>query len=405
MPRIIARCVRGLEWVSAEEADARLGASRIVLGQRDVTFDVPGLNDDLLRLSTVDDVLLAVDGFSGVDHTKAALDELARQLAAVEFRRAVDQLRLLREVPAHPTFDVVVALTGKRNYNRYAVEDVAGDVISPLIEARYVSRNPQRGDGDGESAGDAAAPRPGPAPCDLTVRLFLSEQDVQVALRLPARPPHRRAWKQLTGPGTLHPPLAAALVRIAGVQQGETVADPFCGDGTIAIEAALAGAGAEPGSRILATDLDLERLVNAGLNAEAAGVADALHLVRADVGRPAWRPGSVDAVITNPPWNRSVGAAGSIEYGMEAFWDALHDGLSDRGRVCLVADAELDVREQARYHGFDIALAQTVRLAGRLSVVLLASPPSVRQRAWLPGGLAQWRANAVADDIVSAEGF
>ncbi|HEY3867290.1 MAG TPA: methyltransferase [Actinocrinis sp.] len=395
MPRIVGRCVRGLEWVSAEEADARKVASGIVLGQREVAFDVPGLNDDLLGLRTVDDVMLALDGFGGVDHTKAALDELAQGLAQMRFRRAVEQLRLVRALPARPTLDVVAALTGKRNYNRYAVEDVAGEIIGPQIGARYVSRNPLR------DAGAQGAPAPGP--CDLTVRLFLSGQDVQVALRLPARPPHRREWKQLTGPGTLHPPLAAALVRIAGVQKGETVADPFCGDGTIAIEAALS-AGPGAGGRILAADLDPERLVNAGLNAEAAGVASALSLVRADAGRAAWRPGSLDAIITNPPWNRSVGAQGSVQEGMDAFWDALRDGLSERGRVCLVADAELDVREQARRHGFDIALAQTVRLAGRLSVVLLASPPGAR-RAWLPQGLAQWRANAVADGVVSAQGF
>lgn len=401
MPRIVARCVRGLEWVSAEEADAWLGARAIVLGQREVAFDVPAhsadsYGDDLLGLRTVDDVLLALDGFSGVDHTKAALGELAQQLAGVRFRRAVEQVGLLRDLPAHPTLDVVAALTGKRTYNRYAVEDAAGEVIGPLIGARYLSRNPLRGDG----ASDA----PAPGPCDLTVRLFLSGQDVRVALRLPARPAHRREWKQLTGPGTLHPPLAAALVRIADVQKGETVADPFCGDGTIAIEAALSG-GPGAGGRILAADLDPERLVNADLNAEAAGVASALRLVQADAGRAVWRPGSLDAVITNPPWNRSVGAAGSVEESMDAFWDALRSALSGQGRVCLVADAELDVPQQARHHGFDIALAQTVRLAGRLSVVLLASPPGARQRAWLPQGLAQWRANAVADGVVSAEGF
>lgn len=417
--RITARCVRGLEWLLAAEV-AQVGdgaAGRITFAERQVTFEAAEIDAGWLDLRTADDVLLDLGTLRGIDHTRAAVAELARRLTRIDFAAGLDLVRRARaqrfdglafdDVP----FDVVASLLGRRNYNRFAVEDAAGAVVAKAVGARYISRNP---------AGAADRGASETAQSEFTVRLSLSGDTVDVSLRLSRRPLHRRPWKLDTGPGTLHPPLAAALVRIGGgdaVNAGSTtgdapnggattggsvnaVFDPFCGDGTIVIEAAHTFRGA----RIVGADLDAARLSNAQANAARAGVAEQIRFVRADAGRPVWTDGGFDLIVTNPPWNRAVGAAGTLADKLDPFWRAVPDALAPHGRICTVAEAELDVPAQLRRAGYAIALAQSIRIAGRVSQVILATPPRAAETR-MPAALEHWRERAIKAGIVSDTGF
>ncbi|WP_369174801.1 hypothetical protein AB5J49_45920 [Streptomyces sp. R28] len=51
-------------------------------------------------------------------------------------------------------------------------------------------------------------------------------------LRLGRRPAHRRAYRNATIAGTLHPPVAAAMAQAAELRPGQRVLDPCCGAGT-----------------------------------------------------------------------------------------------------------------------------------------------------------------------------
>jgi tRNA (guanine6-N2)-methyltransferase len=392
--RLTARCVRGLEWVLAAEVAERDDTGEVRLSERQVFFESSAPNPDLLGLSTADDLLLDLGALRGIDHTRAALGELADELGGIDFDAALVQLEDMRPLPAKLSFDVVASLLGRRNYNRFAVEDAAGAAIEDTLGARYVSRNPDAG---GDAAGDTAE-------TDVTVRLSLRDDTVEVALRVPHKPLHRRPWKLDTGPGTLHPPLAAALARIGGTAvpvnsdaanrdsaaTGPIIAaiDPFCGDGTIAVETALAF----PGATVLAADLDAGRLGNARANAERAETSARIHFVRADAGVAAWDEGRFDLVVTNPPWNRVVGAAGSLADSLylDPFWQRLSAALGPGGRICTVAEVELGVPGLLRGVGYSVALAQTIRLAGRISHVVLATPPGFAEVA-LPPALSRWR--------------
>ena len=88
-----------------------------------------------------------------------------------------------------------------------------------------------------------------------------------------------------TGAGTLHPPTGCGVVRLAAPPPDGTVLDPFAGDGTIPIEAAVA----YPALRVLAADLDPTRLRNAQRNAGRARAAIALF--EADAAAPPLRHG------------------------------------------------------------------------------------------------------------------
>jgi tRNA (guanine6-N2)-methyltransferase len=176
------------------------------------------------------------------------------------------------------------------------------------------------------------------------------------------------------------------LARIAEPAPGELVLDPFCGDGTVAIEAALA----YPEAHVTGTDIDPTRLANAAANAGRAGVS--LDLAVADAGGAGHH--DADAVLTNPPWNLAVDAAGTLAGSLDPFWRA----LPTRGRLCAVTDADLAAPVALERLGIPIALATRVRLAGRISHVLLAG-------GGLPAGLAGWRRRAIAAGVVTEEGF
>jgi tRNA (guanine6-N2)-methyltransferase len=370
--RLLARCVHGLEWVCADEIGRLPAAGRIRFARREVTFAVPSLDSSLLALPTADDVFLLVGTAAAT--APEAIAEVVRDLAWTD---RTDDVRGLREVPAAPALDVVAVVEGHR-FGRFAVEHAVGPALAARLGGSYLRRT-------------AAGREPGEP--DLTVRVAVRDGQVTAAVRLGARPLHRRHWKHDTGPGTLHPPLAAALARLAAPSVGR-VLDPFCGDGTIAVETALA----YPGATVVGRDLDATRLANAARNAERAGVAPALE--RADAGAAV--PGTFDAVVTNPPWNLAVDAAGTLRRGLGPFWRRLPALLGPEGRFVAVADAGLDAPSALVAEGCVLGVVATVRLSGRISHVVLAS----RGRRPEPTGrLGAWRARAIAAGVVTAEGF
>ena len=381
---LIARSVRGLEWMAADEINVRLPeVSRITLANREIIFDLPVLSPTVLDLRLVDDLFIDVGTVTGVGKTGDVPQAVAGQASALDWAAAVGQLKAVRELPSQPQFDVVASLEGRRNFNRFDLENAIGAELRPLLGSAYLTRS-----AEGRQAGEP----------ELTVRVFVRDTEARLTLRVAARPLHRRPYKQDTGPGTLHPPVAAALARLAWPADGETVADPFCGDGTIAIETALA----YPGSRVLAGDIDPGRLGNARCNAVRAGVT--LTFAQADAGRLPWPAGEADVVVTNPPWNIAVAAGGTLRSSLDRFWRRLPGLLSQRGRVALIADVDLGAPERLRRIGYQLTLATQIRVAGRVSHLVLCAPDG-RDRPRLPAGLARWRRRALAEGVITDEGF
>lgn len=60
---------------------------------------------------------------------------------------------------------------------------------------------------------------------------------------------HKRGYRTLSGPSPLKETLAAALVQLSYWNRDRPLLDPFCGTGTIPIEAALVGRNIAPGVR------------------------------------------------------------------------------------------------------------------------------------------------------------
>ncbi|GHC08259.1 TRM11 family SAM-dependent methyltransferase [Cerasicoccus arenae] len=108
-------------------------------------------------------------------------------------------------------------------------------------------------------------------------------------------------------PAASHPPLAATIVRLANIQDGQVVWDPFCGTGSELVEARLSANL----SQCLGTDISPEALEIAKGNwAQAGFSADQATWIESDfrdsVSKGVIPTGQVDAIISNPPMGRRV---------------------------------------------------------------------------------------------------
>ncbi|HXY05456.1 MAG TPA: THUMP domain-containing protein [Burkholderiaceae bacterium] len=82
---------------------------------------------------------------------------------------------------------------------------------------------------------------------DVQVLAHLTEQTVQLYIDLSGEPLFKRGWRADKGEAPLKENLAAALLRFAGWEPQQPLLDPFCGSGTILIEAASMATGRAPG--------------------------------------------------------------------------------------------------------------------------------------------------------------
>jgi putative N6-adenine-specific DNA methylase len=144
---------------------------------------------------------------------------------------------------------------------------------------------------------------------------------------------HRRGYRLGTAKAPLRETLAAAMLLASGWEAVSPLLDPFCGSGTIPIEAALLASGMPPGTyrrfafmswpgfapdiwegllskslsnlraevpKILASDRDAGAIQIAQANAERAGVAEFVDFSCRAVS--AIEPVGTGWVVTNPPY-------------------------------------------------------------------------------------------------------
>ncbi len=151
---------------------------------------------------------------------------------------------------------------------------------------------------------------------------------------------HKRGYRGLIGAAPLKETMAAAMILLSRWKPDRILMDPFCGSGTIPIEAALIGQNIAPGMNrefvseswptipktvwrearaethdlarydqkleIIGTDIDDEILRVARRNAAEAGVEDQIHFQRMDV-RDVRTKRKYGYLICNPPYGERLG--------------------------------------------------------------------------------------------------
>jgi len=180
-------------------------------------------------------------------------------------------------------------------------------------------------------------PETGPS---YSIDLALRDNVASLCIDTTGKSLHKRGYRKLVGEAPLKETLAAAMVLLSFWKPGRRLIDPFCGSGTIAVEAALIGRNMAPGSSrdfaaeswpqmpaslwkaareeakdlicpgfepgIVGTDIDEAALRLARFHAQRAGVESLIHFQQ----RPFHDLASRDEygiLIANPPYGQRLG--------------------------------------------------------------------------------------------------
>ena len=172
------------------------------------------------------------------------------------------------------------------------------------------------------------------------VRVFLMKDEVTVGLDTTGESLHKRGYRKLTAKAPIAENLAAALIMLTPWKKDRILVDPFCGSGTIPIEAAMMAAGIAPGMNrsftaenwtqiiekkdwyravdeaeslidrnaaadIQGYDVDDDMVSIARANAKLAGVEDLIHFQKRDISALSHAK-KYGFIITNPPYGERL---------------------------------------------------------------------------------------------------
>lgn len=175
---------------------------------------------------------------------------------------------------------------------------------------------------------------------DFPIRVFLMKDIVTVALDTTGESLHKRGYRKYTPKAPIAENMAAALIMLTPWHADRILVDPFCGSGTIPIEAAMMAANMAPGMNreftaenwdhlvdkklwyqageeavskinmqidtdIQGYDIDDECVGMARENAKLAGVDELIHFQRRDV-KELSHPKKYGFIITNPPYGERL---------------------------------------------------------------------------------------------------
>ncbi|MBB5911977.1 23S rRNA G2445 N2-methylase RlmL [Nocardia transvalensis] len=311
--------------------------SVLEIGHREVVFLPSG--PGALDLRVADDVFAvaatAPDPGSARESV-AALADLAAGLDAAEL------LDYRRDSGGGTGFgggvEVSASFLGRRNFSRYDIEDAVGGALARRFGVEYRSRR-------------EAVPPAGYSGWRVT----LDGSRARLLLRIADRPLHRRSYKRRTIPGTLHPPLAAAMARLAEIRSGERVLDPCCGAGTLLIEAAHLC----PDASYRGLDRDPE-----AVRAARANATGGIEVGPGDAGALSMIDASVDRVLCNPAWGGQVPPRGRLAGDPRRLWREMRRVLVPGGTaVVLIPDTT--ALASAIAAGLVPVHVQQVRVAGK----------------------------------------
>jgi len=307
----------GLESVAAAELQA-LGMMRLRVTHGGVEFE--GTWEDLgranLELRSVGRVLLRVGSFRA-----AGFDEL---------RRRASRLPWERFLAPGDALSLRVACHKSRLYH-------SGGVAERVVQAAQLRLGfaPAHAPAPGDDAEPAEVRVSEPLPRAQLVLVRLDHDQCTVSVDTSGEMLHRRGYREATGRAPLRETIAAALLLASGWDARAPLLDPFCGAGTIAIEAALLARRRAPGRErrfafmdwrsfdaagyekllaqadaraeaappppyIGASDRDAGALAAAAANAVRAGVEKDLALSQRTLSDVVPPPGP-GFVVTNPP--------------------------------------------------------------------------------------------------------
>ncbi len=175
---------------------------------------------------------------------------------------------------------------------------------------------------------------------DYPIRISIMKDIVTVGLDTTGASLHKRGYRKIASAAPLSETIAAGLIKLTPWHADRILVDPFCGSGTILIEAAMMAANIAPGlsrsftaekwknlypdntwqevreearelidtdieTDLQGYDIDPDVIKIAHNNAEIAGVASLIHFQQRDVSKLSHSK-KYGFIITNPPYGERL---------------------------------------------------------------------------------------------------
>ncbi len=305
---LIAKTFQGLEEVLAQEL-TELGADNIQIGRRMVSFT--GTKELMYRANFC--LRTAVRVLKPIKHFKAQdADDVYNAVRSIEWDEYFG-------LDATFAVDTVVFSNEFRHskFVAYKVKDAIVDYFREKTGQRPNIRisNP-----------------------DIRLNIHIAEDDCTLSLDSSGESLHLRGYRVASVEAPINEVLAAGLIKLTGWKCNTDFIDPFCGSGTILVEAALMAKNIYPGvfrkqfgfekwrdfdrdlldsiynddsaerefaHRIYGYDLNLRAVEAAAANAKSAGVADIVGVEQREF-RKFTKPANPALIVTNPPYGERI---------------------------------------------------------------------------------------------------
>lgn len=307
---LFAPCHFGLESVLKREiTDLGYEITEVVDGRVSFKGDAAAIARCNVFLRTTERVMLKVGGFKAV-----TFDELFEKTKALPWENFI---------PKDGKFWVKKASSIKSKlFSPSDIQSIVKKAIVDRLSGKYnILRFPEDGS-------------------EYPIRITILKDEVTVGLDTSGDSLHKRGYRKLTVKAPITETLAAALISLTPWKKDRILIDPFCGSGTIPIEAAMIGLNIAPGmsrdfqamswdnilSKSLFTnakkeamdlvdrnsklsiqgyDLDPSALDAARGNLALAGLEGSIHFQQRDM-RDISSAKKYGFIITNPPYGERL---------------------------------------------------------------------------------------------------
>ena len=313
--QLIATTAFGIEAITARELK-KLGYEDLRVENGKVTFtgDESSICKTNLWLRTADRVLIKMGDFKAL-----SFDELFEQTKALPWEEIIP-------------YDAEFPVEGKSIESKlFSVPDCQAIVKKAVVEKLKKKHNCNW------------FPETGPK---YRIEVALLKDTATLTIDTSGAGLHKRGYRKLVGGAPLKETLACAMILVSHWNKERVLLDPFCGSGTIPIEAALIGKNIAPGLgrefasekwptvpqklwddardeaydaiiedcelRIHGSDIDEEAMSLARYHAKKAGVDDVVHLQRLPMSEISSRY-KYGIIICNPPYGERLGEKEYVE--------------------------------------------------------------------------------------------
>lgn len=304
--KLVAICHFGLEAVSKREIED-LGYNVLEVSDGRIVYeaDFDGLMRSNIFLRTVERVMILLDEFF-----------------ATTFEELFDKIyKIIWEnyIPENGKFPITKATSVKSElFSTRDIQSICKKAIAVRL-SKYYTR--------------VSMPEDGPT---YPIRISILKNKVSVLLDSSGESLHKRGYRTQVSKAPLSETLAASLIMLTPYNAERILIDPFCGSGTIPIEAAMIAKNIAPGIKrkfismdwnnlmsskdwiltreeafdeikdnkeidIQAYDIDYKILKSARNNAKSAGVEDVIHFQERDIKDFSSRK-KYGFFVSNPPY-------------------------------------------------------------------------------------------------------